>query len=56
MVVESAIDNALPPLIPLEREVWKLDQIINARGVNIDIKSLEEFDKDMFEEITGIEV
>lgn len=42
VVVESAIDNALPPLIPLEREVWKLDQIINARGVNIDRAALDK--------------
>jgi len=41
VVVESAIDNALPPLIPMEREVWKLDQTINARGVAIDTEALD---------------
>lgn len=41
VVVEEAIDNALPPLIPFEREVWKLDQTINARGIRIDTKALD---------------
>lgn len=41
VIVESAIDNALPSLIPLEREIWKLDQEINARGVCIDLEALD---------------
>lgn len=41
VVVESAIDKAIPPLNPTEREIWKLDQTINARGIRIDTKALE---------------
>lgn len=41
VIVESAIDNALPELNPFEREIWKLDQRINSRGIKIDLKSLD---------------
>lgn len=41
VVVESAIDKALPHLNATEREVWKLDQRINARGIRIDTEALD---------------
>lgn len=41
VVVESAIDEALPPLNPIEREIWKLDQTINSRGIRIDTAALD---------------
>jgi len=34
--VEQAIDKALPNLIPIEQEIWFLDQLINMRGVYTD--------------------
>lgn len=36
---ERAASKRLLPLSPYEREVWRLDQKINARGVKIDIKA-----------------
>ncbi len=41
VIVETAIDNALPPLRAEEREVWKLDQAINLRGIKIDTDALD---------------
>lgn len=41
VIVESAIDDALPPLRAEEREIWKLDQIINLRGIRIDTDALD---------------
>lgn len=35
---ECAIDNLLPPLPDRERRVWKLDQRINDRGVQLDLR------------------
>lgn len=41
VIVESAIDEALPQLNPTERQIWELDQEINNRGIRIDTKTLE---------------
>ena len=41
VVVERAIDNALPNLNAKEKEIWELDQKINSRGVKIDTKALD---------------
>lgn len=42
VIVESAIDKALPNLQPMEREIWKLDQEINNRGIRIDTEALDK--------------
>lgn len=34
--VERALDRILPPLSPLERQIWELDQRINQTGIAID--------------------
>jgi len=39
VVVERELQKRLLPLDPKERRVWELDQLINNRGVEIDIKS-----------------
>lgn len=41
VIVESAIDNAIPELNSFEREIWKLDQRINSRGIKIDVETLD---------------
>ena len=38
---EYAVSQVLRPLSKKEREVWKLDQVINQRGVQIDIQNVE---------------
>ena len=38
---EAEIDLCLPQLSPAERRIWLLDQIINERGVAIDVVSCE---------------
>lgn len=40
VIVERAIDNAIPNLNRQEKLIWELDQKINSRGVKIDIKAL----------------
>ena len=40
--VESAIDRAVPELNSMEREIWKLDQKINNRGIRIDTETLDK--------------
>ncbi|MBT5303827.1 MAG: XRE family transcriptional regulator [Candidatus Scalindua sp.] len=35
--VEREIDNTLPALSPMEQEVWFLDQLINTRGIAVDM-------------------
>lgn len=35
-VAETALDEAVPELTKAEREIWRLDQKINARGVRVD--------------------
>jgi len=39
--VETQADNMLPPLSPQERRVWEFDQLINERGVPIDMEFVE---------------
>jgi DNA polymerase len=36
VAVETELFLLLPPLSPVERKVWELDQIINLRGFNVD--------------------
>ena len=38
---EYALSRALPPLPPLELEIWRLDQEINRRGIRVDRKAAE---------------
>lgn len=39
---EFELDNALPDLIPFEREVWLENQRMNLRGVQIDIEAVTQ--------------
>ncbi len=39
--VERAIENKLPQLSAHELEVWRLDQIINTRGIYVDTEAVE---------------
>jgi DNA polymerase len=39
--VERHLEKRLPPLSPKERSLWVLDQIINMRGVKLDIPAVE---------------
>ena len=41
VVTESIADTMLPPLTADERRVWELDQVINERGVHIDLHAVE---------------
>lgn len=41
VVVERAIDKAVPNLNKQEKLIWELDQKINSRGVKIDTKALD---------------
>lgn len=41
VIVERAIDKALPNLNRMEKSVWELDQKINLRGIHIDTKALD---------------
>lgn len=41
VIAERAIGNTLRPLSPSERNVWKLDQTINIKGVPIDRDSVD---------------
>lgn len=38
---EQAISGAIPPLSPMEKRIWQLDQTINARGIYIDREAVE---------------
>lgn len=38
---EREVDNALPDLSAKEQQVWFLDQLINTRGVEVDIQAVE---------------
>lgn len=38
VLAECAIDKLLPPLSAFERRVWELDQKINDRGVQVDVR------------------
>lgn len=35
---ETAVKKNVLPLPPREREIWELDQVINARGVSVDVE------------------
>jgi len=37
---ERGVDNALPDLIPSEREIYHLDQRINQRGIAVDLEAV----------------
>ncbi len=39
--VERAIENKLPQLSQHELEVWRLDQIINTRGIQVDVEAVD---------------
>lgn len=39
---EEALDIALPDLIPAEQEIWHLNQMLNWRGLRIDIPTVEK--------------
>lgn len=38
---ERELAAIIPPLIPMEREIWEIDRIINDRGVYIDLPAVE---------------
>ncbi len=38
---ERDIDQALDDLTPFEQEVWHLDQVINQRGVSVDVEAVD---------------
>ncbi len=40
IVTEAAVSAVVPDLTPEELELWQLDQVINTRGVQIDIEGL----------------
>jgi len=40
---ERALDNAIPDLIYQEQEIWFYDQLINFRGVRVDIDLVKKF-------------
>lgn len=42
VLTECDVDKKLPPLTDYERRVWQLDQLINERGIPIDIKAVEK--------------
>ena len=39
---EQGLAQAVPPLSPLELDVWKLDQQINVRGVAVDVDAVRD--------------
>lgn len=39
---EEALDDRLPDLIPIEREVWLLNQRLNWRGIRVDLKTIRK--------------
>ena len=45
VVVESAVLRAVPPLSPHECDVWAVDQIINDRGVSVDVTAARACDE-----------
>ncbi|RTL04952.1 hypothetical protein EKK58_09095 [Candidatus Dependentiae bacterium] len=42
IATEVSTDKLLPPLTDYERQVWRLDQTINERGVPIDVPAVEK--------------
>lgn len=58
---EYAISKGLRDLPPLEQEIWQLDQIINARGMYVDVEAAkamvamtEQHEKNLLEEFSAI--
>ena len=41
--VERDLDNRLPDLSKIEQEIWFYDQLINMRGVSVDMESVKTF-------------
>ena len=41
--VERDLDNALPDLSDKEQEIWFYDQLINTRGLHVDMSTVENF-------------
>lgn len=39
---EEALDDRLPDLIPIEREIWLLNQRLNWRGIRVDLKTIRK--------------
>ncbi len=39
---EEALDESLPDLIPAEQEIWHLNQVLNWRGLHIDIPTVQK--------------
>lgn len=39
---EEAVDQALPDLIPSEQEIWHLNQMLNWRGLRIDLPTVKK--------------
>lgn len=42
VAAECAVDQLLPDLIPSEQTIWFLDQLINQRGVYVDIQAINK--------------
>ena len=42
---ERGIAKRLPPLLPMEQKAWELDQVINDRGIKVDIDLAENIVK-----------
>ena len=43
--VERDLDNALPDLSDIEQEIWFYDQLINTRGLHVDMPTVRKFIK-----------
>jgi len=43
--VERELDNALPDLSDIEQEIWFYDQLINSRGIHVDMSTVRNFIK-----------
>ncbi len=41
--VERDLDNALPDLSDTEQEIWFYDQLINTRGIHVDMPTVKKF-------------
>lgn len=42
VAAESAVDDLLPDLSPPEQTIWFLDQLINQRGVHVDLQAVNK--------------
>lgn len=45
VLAERALDAACPDLTPPELEIWQLDQLINDRGVGVDLVAIDQIQK-----------